>query len=81
MIKPIAIPVPKVNSGSGDHENQFSELMKEIGYACKLVKSKKWNLAEYYNHIADFFDYIGLPADAMESRELADTWLLKHSVQ
>ena len=72
MLQRIANPVRKLNSGSGNKNNQFSELTDEINFACKLVKSKKWNLAEYYNHIADFFDYIRLPADAQEFRDLAD---------
>ena len=75
MIKLIAIPVPKVNSGSGDHENQFSELMKEIGYACKQLKAKKWNLADYWYHMAEFFDYLGLPADAEKHRHKAKFWI------
>ena len=72
MLQPIANPVPKSNNDIGNKNNQFSELMDEINFACKLVKSKKCNLAQYYNHIADFFDYIRLPADAQELRDLAD---------
>ena len=33
-----------------------------------------WNLAENYNYMADFFDYIELPKDAIEHRELANKW-------
>ena len=57
----------------------FYELMKEIIYACKQVQSKKWDRAQYYNHMADFFDYLGLPADATEHRQLADKWILDNS--
>ena len=75
MLKPIAIPVPKVNSGSGNHGNQFSELMDEISYACKMLRSKKWNLADYWYHMAEFFDYIELPSDAEEHRDMAKFWI------
>ena len=79
MLQPIVNPVPKVNSGSGNQNNQFSELMDEISFACKLLQSKKWNLGQYYNHMADFFDYIGMPADALEHKQLADKWILDNS--
>ena len=79
MLQPIVNPVPNINHGIGNQENQFCELMNEISYACKLVQAKKWNLAEYYNHMADFFDYLGLPADATEHKQLADKWILDNS--
>ena len=79
MLQPIANPVPKSNNDIGNKNNQFSELMNQISYACKQVQSKKWTLAEYYNHMADFFDYLGLPADATEHKQLADKWILDNS--
>ena len=48
--------------------------MTEIKHASSLVKNKKYNLGQYYNHMADFFDYIDLPKDAEEHRVLAKKW-------
>jgi hypothetical protein len=79
MLQQIENPVRKVNRSTGNQNNQFSELMDEISYACKQLQSKKWNRAEYYNHMAEFFDYIGLPADAIEHKQLADKWILDNS--
>jgi len=42
-----------------------------------MSKVKKWNLADYYNHMADFHDYINDPAPNL--RILADKWLQEHS--
>ena len=50
------------------------ELMTEIKHAFSLVKKKKYNLGQYYDHMADFFDYIDLPKDAEEHRVLAKKW-------
>ena len=50
------------------------ELMTEIKYATDLVKKKKYNLGQYYDHMAGFFDYIDLPKDAEEHRVLAKKW-------
>ncbi len=77
MLQPIANPVSKINSGSGNDDNEFSELMAEIIYAFSMSKVKKWNLADYYNHMADFHDYIDDPAPNL--RILADKWLQEHS--
>ena len=60
-------------------EDQFQELMKEINYGIKQVKSKKFNLAWYYEHMADFFDYIGLPADAVMFKNLSYNWIKANS--
>ena len=54
--------------------SQFKELMLEIKYATGLVRKKKFNLGQYYNHMADFFDHIKLPNDAEEHRVLAKKW-------
>ena len=54
--------------------SQFKELMLEIKYATGLVRKKKFNLGQYYNHMADFFDHIKLPNDAEEHRVLAQKW-------
>ena len=48
--------------------------MLEIKYATGLVRKKKYNLGQYYNHMADFFDHIKLPNDAEEHRVLAQKW-------
>ena len=77
MKKPIVNPVAKVNSSSGSRENQFSELMTEISYGIKRMRSEKWNRADYFNHMADFHDYINDPAPNL--RILADKWLQEHS--
>ena len=57
-----------------DNSAQYQELMKEIKYAFSLVKKKKYNLGQYYDHMADFFDYIDLPEDAEGHRVLAKKW-------
>ena len=79
MLQPIANPVSKINHDIGNQDNQFYELMKEISYACRKLQSKKWNRAQYYNYMADFFNYLGLPADAIEHKQLADKWILDNS--
>ena len=79
MLQAIDNPVRKLSIPTGNTNNQFSELMNEISYACKKLQTKKWNLAQYYNHMADFFNYIGLPADAEEHKQLADKWILDNS--
>ena len=48
--------------------------MSEIKYAANLVKTKKFNLGQYYNHMAGFFDYIDRKEDAEEHRVLAKKW-------
>ena len=64
-------------------EEQFSELILEINYAIsKMYKRNKqvypygsWDIADYYNHMADFYDHIERPQDANEHREWAKEWL------
>jgi hypothetical protein len=51
--------------------------MQEIKYATGLVNKKKYNLGEYYNHMADFFEYIERPWDAQEHRVLAKKWQIE----
>jgi len=77
MLQLTVNPVLKVNHGTGNEDNQFSELMDEIIYAFAQVNAKKWTLAQYYNHLADFHDYINDPAPNL--RILADKWLQEHS--
>ena len=60
-----------------NEDDQYSEFIKEVKYAFGLVKSKKYNLGQYYNHMADFFDYVELPRDAQEHRVLARKWEIK----
>ena len=82
MEQTIAIPHAKHNNSNSTYSNtedQFCELMKEISYGIKKMKAGKWNRAEYYNHMADFFDYLALPADAEEHRDMAHKWLAEHS--
>ena len=82
MEQTIAIPQAKHNNSNSTYSNtedQFCELMKEISYGIKKMKAGKWNRAEYYNHMADFFDYLALPADAEEHRDMARKWLAEHS--
>jgi len=59
-------------------KQQFKELIDAIQYGSRKVKTKQWNLAEYYNCMADFFDYIELPRDADEHRALAKNWELEN---
>ena len=59
-------------------EEQFSELMDSIKYGTGKVIKKTWNLAEYYNYMADFFDYVELPKDAEEHRVLARKWEIEN---
>ena len=54
--------------------DQFQEFIKELKYATGLVRKKKFNLGDYYNHMADFFEYAKMPADADEHRVLAIKW-------
>ena len=61
-------------------QDQFSELMKEIKFGTDKIRKKIWNLAQYYEYMADFFDYIELPNDADEHRELARKWLKNNSI-
>jgi len=60
-----------------NEDNQYSEFIKELKYAFGLVKSKKYNLKQYYEHMADFFDYVELPKDAQEHRVLARKWKIE----
>ena len=57
-----------------NEDEQYSEFMKEVKYAFGRVKDKKYNLGQYYEHMAKFFDYIELPRDAEEHRVLAKKW-------
>ena len=41
-----------------NEDSQYNEFIKELKYAFGCVKSKKYNLEQYYNHMADFFDYV-----------------------
>ena len=59
-------------------ENQFSELMYSIKYGTGKVRKKIWNLSDYFNYMADFFDYIELPKDAEEHRVLAKKWEIEN---
>jgi len=60
------------------HAEQFKELMDSIKYGTAKIRKKIWNLAEYYNYMADFFDYIELPSDAEEHRVLAEKWEIEN---
>ena len=61
-----------------NNQEQFSELMDSIKYGTIKVRNKQWNLSEYYNYMADFFDYIDLPKDAEEHRTLAKKWEIEY---
>ena len=52
----------------------FQEFMAEIKYTTKLVGKKKYNLGQYYDHMADFFEYADMIEDAQEHRVLAVKW-------
>ena len=58
--------------------DQFKELMDSIKYGTDKIRKKIWNLAEYYNYMADFFDYIELPHDAEEHMALASKWEIEN---
>ena len=78
MEQTIAIPQAKHNNSNSTYSNtedQFCELMKEINYAKNKVRNRIWNLADYWYHMAEFFDYIGMPADAKEHRDMAKFWI------
>jgi len=77
MSELIAISMQKYIGNKDSQNKQFSELLDEINYANKMLISKKWNLAQHYNHMADFHDYIDDPAPNL--RILADKWLQEHS--
>ena len=57
-----------------DDSDQFMEFMTELKYATKRVRTKKFNLGQYYNHMAGYFDHIKRPEDAEEHRVLAKKW-------
>ena len=78
MLQVNEYPVRKLSNpiGNEEEENQFQELMKEINFASKKVKSHKWNLADYWYHMADFHDYLGDPAeDGEKLRHKAKFWI------
>ena len=52
--------------------------MDSINYGTAKIRKKVWNLAEYYNYMAEFFDYIELPHDAEEHRALARKWEIEN---
>ena len=58
---------------SGEAE-QFQEFIAEVKYAAGLVSKKKYNLGQYYDHMADFFEYANMPTDADGLRILAVKW-------
>ena len=60
-----------------NEDSQYNEFINEVKYAFGCVKSKKYNLEQYYNHMADFFDYVELPKDAQEHRVLARKWKIE----
>ena len=57
-----------------DDSDKFMEFMAEMKYATKLVRTKKFNLGQYYDHMAGYFDHIKRPEDAEEHRVLAKKW-------
>ena len=54
--------------------DQFQEFITEVKYATGLVRKKKFNLGEYYNHMANFFEHANMPTDADGLRILAVKW-------
>ena len=60
------------------HAEQFKELMDSIKYGTDKIRRKVWNLAEYYNYMADFFDYIELTNYEKEHRTLAKKWEIEN---
>ena len=60
-----------------DNATQFSEFIKELKYATGLVKKKKYNLGQYYDHMADFFEFANMLQDAEEHRVLAKKWQIE----
>ena len=56
---------------------QFQEFIKEVKYATGLVKKKKFNLGQYYDHMADFFKYANMLQDAEDLRVLARKWQIE----
>ena len=57
---------------------QFEELISNIKYGLSKMQSNKWDRTKYYNYMADFFDYIDLPKDAEEHRDLAIKWKMEN---
>ena len=68
-------PVRKLNHAAGNEDIQLKEFTDEMNYAKKQVAFRKWNLADYWYHMAEFFDYVGLPADAESHRDKAKFWI------
>lgn len=61
------------NSRLSEHE-QFGELMKAISYGMNKLKSKKWNLSDYFLYMAEFYKYIDRPEDADDLTASAKQW-------
>ena len=57
--------------------DQFQEFITEVKYAAGLVSKKKYNLGQYYDHMADFLKYADMIEDAEEHRVLADKWKIE----
>ena len=57
--------------------DQFQEFLDEVKYATKLVRNKKFNLGQYYDHMADFFKYANMLQDAEDLRVLARKWQIE----
>ena len=57
--------------------DQYQEFIAEVKYATGLVKKKKYNLGQYYDHMADYFDHIERPGDAQEHRVLSKKWQIE----
>ncbi len=57
--------------------DQFQEFMAEVKFATGLVSKKKYNLGQYYDHMADFFEFANMLQDAEEHRVLAEKWKIE----
>ena len=57
--------------------DQFQEFIDEVKYATSLVRKKKYNLGQYYDHMADFFKYANMLQDAEDLRVLARKWQIE----
>ena len=75
MLQVNEYPVRKLSDPTDNYETELKEFTDEMNYAKRQVAIHKWNLADYWYHMAEFFDYIGLPADAESHRHKAKFWI------
>ena len=75
MLQVNEYPVRKLSDPTDNYETELKEFTDELNFACKKVSSHKWNLADYWYHMAEFHEYLGLPEDGVKLRHKAKFWI------